>query len=123
MVALFLASLPKLCKCKVVASTHSDLLAIMLSQLSVLKPNKKQIESLLKELLPYISEGVEDLAEVVAEASQSLDLRIYEFTREGLVSPVKPEDVLSKSVPGITEVIDKLADWAFKVACEKTQQS
>ncbi len=123
--ALFLASLPKLCGCRIVASTHSDLLAITLSQLAVQKPNKKWIIELLYNLLPHIKE-VEDmriyidtLAEAVAEAVEELDLRIYEFTREGLVKPSKPEDVLGKEVPGISKVIDELTNWSFRLASQR----
>jgi len=114
--ALFLASIPRLCKCKVVASTHSDLLAITLSQLAVQKPNKEWVKELIRSLLPHVEEGVDVLANAVAETVRSLDLRIYEFTREGFVKLVKPEDVLSKEVPGISKVIDKLTDWAFRLA-------
>jgi len=49
--ALLLASLPSLCGCRVVASTHSDLLAITLSQLAVQKPGKEWVRELLERLL------------------------------------------------------------------------
>jgi len=126
--ALFLASLPSLCGCRVVASTHSDLLAITLSQLAVQKPSRewvkelleKLLEELLKklseELLPHMKEGIDVLAEAVAEAAENLDLKVYEFTREGKVRPTKPKDVLGKEVPGISRIIDELTDWAFRLA-------
>ncbi len=114
--ALFLASLPSLCGCRVVASTHSDLLAITLSQIAMQKPGKEWVKELLERLLPHVKEGVDALAEAVAEAVGSLDLRVYEFTRKGRVKPVKPKDVLSREVPGISKVIDVLTDWAFQLA-------
>ena len=114
--ALFLASLPSLCGCRVVASTHSDLLAITLSQLAVQKPSKEWVKKLLERLLPHVEEGVDALAGAVAEATGSLDLRVYEFTRKGMVKHVRPEDVLGKEVPGISKVIDELTDWAFHLA-------
>jgi hypothetical protein len=118
---LFLASLPKLCNCKVVVSTHSDLLAITLSQLAVQRPNKKWVENLIERILPYVKqaglrEGVEALADKAAEASKELDLRVYEYLREGKIRSVKPEEVLGKEVPGISKVIDELTDWAFELA-------
>jgi len=114
--ALFLASLPSLCGCRVVASTHSDLLAITLSQLVVQRPSKEWVKELLERLLPHEKEGIDTLAEATAEAVEKLDLRVYEFTREGKVKPAKPEDVLGKEVPGISRVIDVLTDWAFRSA-------
>jgi len=126
--ALFLASLPSLCGCKVVASTHSDLLAITLSQLAVQKPDKEWVKELLERLLEkllktpsedlsqHMKEGIDVLAEAVAEAAENLDLRIYEFTREGSVRSVEPEELLSKEVPGISKVIEELTDWAFRLA-------
>ncbi len=120
--ALFLASLPSLCGCKIVASTHSDLLAITLSQLTELKPNKEWIEELIRELIPHMGENVETLADIVAQSVSGLDLKIYEFTREGIIKPAKPEDVLRKEVPGISRVIDNLTDWAFRLASYKESQ-
>jgi len=117
--ALFLASLPSLCGCRVVASTHSDLLAITLSQLAVQKPGKGWVKELLERLLPPVEGGVDTLAGAVAEAVGSLELRVYEFTREGRVKPVKPEDVLGREVPGISRVIDELTDWAFRLASHR----
>ncbi len=114
--ALFLASLPSLCGCRVVASTHSDLLAITLSQLVVLKPSKELVKELLESLLPHVKENTDMLAEAVAEAVGRLDLKIYEFTREGVIKPANPEDVLSKEIPGISKVIDELIDWGFRLA-------
>ncbi len=114
--ALFLASLLSLCKCKVVASTHSDLLAITLSQLVVQKPDKEWVKELIERLLPHIKEGADILADTVAESAKGLDLRVYEFTREGMIKLVKPEDVLGKEVPGISRVVDELTDWAFRLA-------
>ena len=126
--ALFLASLPSLCKCRVVASTHSDLLTITLSQLAKQKPSKQQIKDLLGKLLEklpknlsedlsiHMKEGIDVLAEAVAEVAESLDLEIYEFTREGRIKSVEPEDVLGKEVPGISRVIDELTDWASHLA-------
>ncbi len=120
--ALFLASLPSLCKCRVVASTHSDLLAITLSQLVMQKPTKDWVKELLNRLLPHIgeqkegTEGIDALAEAVANSVRNLNLRIYEFKREGRINFVKPADVLSKEVPGISRVIDELTDWAFRLA-------
>jgi len=129
--ALFLASLPSLCGCRVVASTHSDLLAITLSQLAVQKPDKEWVKELLerllemllknssKDLLLHMKEGIDVLAEAVAKAAENLDLRIYEFTREGSVRSVEPEEVLGKEVPGIGKVIDELTDWAFRLASQR----
>ena len=126
--ALFLASLPSLCGCRVTASTHSDLLAITLSQLAVQKPSKEWIKELLEKLLEkllenltgdlssYMKEGIDILAEAVAEATENLNLKVYEFTREGRVKPIDPGDVLGKEVPGISKVIDNLTDWAFRLA-------
>ncbi|MCE4623821.1 MAG: AAA family ATPase [Caldisphaeraceae archaeon] len=114
--ALFLASLPSLCGCQVVATTHSDLLAITLSQLVVQKPGKEWIKGLLEKLLPHVKGDIDALAEATAEAVGNLDLRVYEFTRKGRVKPVKPEDVLGREVPGISRVIDELTDWAFRLA-------
>ena len=132
--ALFLASLPSLCRCRVVASTHSDLLAITLSQLAVQKPGKEWVKELLEkllemlfknlpeDLLSYMKEGVDVLAEAVAEAAENLDLRIYGFTREGRVKSVEPEEVLGKEVPGISKVIDEFTDWAFRLASYRTSR-
>lgn len=115
--ALFLASLPALCGCRVVATTHSDLLAITMSQLAVQRPDREWVVELLARVLPHVKEGVDVLAGAVAEAA--VDLRIYEFTREGKVAPVRPEDVLGKEVPGISRVIDELTDWAFRLASRR----
>jgi len=126
--ALLLASLPSLCGCRVVASTHSDLLAITLSQLAVQKPDKEWVKELLEsllekligkpseEMLPHLKEGVDVLAEAVAKTAENFNLKIYEFTREGKVKPVEPEKVLSEEVPGMTKVINELIDWAFRLA-------
>jgi len=126
--ALFLASLPSLCGCKVVASTHSDLLAITLGQLAVQKPNKQWVKELLERLLEkllenpseemmlHLKEGIDVLAEAVAKSAENLDLKVYEFTREGRVKSVMPEDLLGKEVPGISKVIDELIDWVFRLA-------
>ena len=130
--AVFLASLPSLCGCRVVASTHSDLLAITLSQLAVQKPGKEWVKELLEKLLEkllknlskdlssYMKEGIDVLAEAVAKAAENLDLRIYEFTREGRIKPVEPREVLGKEVPGISKVIDELTHWAFRLASYRT---
>ena len=117
--ALFLASLPSLCRCKVVASTHSDLLAVTLSQLAVQKPSKEWVKELIERLLPHVKEEVDALSNVVAETVENLDLRVYEFTREGTVKSVRPEDILGREVPGINRVIDELTDWAFLLASYK----
>jgi len=126
--ALFLASLPSLYGCRVVASTHSDLLAITLSQLAVQKPDKEWVKDLLErlleklvekpseEMLPHLKEGVDVLAEAVAKTTENFNLKIYEFTREGKVRLVEPGELLSKEVPGISKVIDELTDWAFRLA-------
>ncbi|MEB3797276.1 MAG: ATP-binding protein [Caldisphaeraceae archaeon] len=114
--ALFLASLPNLCGCRVVATTHSDLLAITLSQLVVQKPGREWIKELLEKLLPHVKGDIDTLAEATAEAVRNLDLRVYEFTRKGRVKPVKPEDVLGREVPRISRVIDELTDRAFRLA-------
>ncbi len=131
--ALFLASLPSLCGCRVIASTHSDLLAITLSQLAEQKPSKKWVKELLENLLKkllknisedlssYMEEGIDVLAEAIAESVEKLDLRVYEFTREGRVKSVDPEEVISKEVPGISMVIDELTDWAFRLASYRTR--
>ena len=118
--ALFIASLPKLCSCRIVASTHSDLLAITLSQLAVQKPNREWIEELVKSLIPHMEKNVETLTNAVAESIKDLEVRIYEYTRQGTVEPVKPEDILSKEVPGISRVIDILTDWAFHLAAHRS---
>ncbi len=112
--ALFLASLPSLC-CKVVATTHSDLIAITLSYLVVKEPSAEQIMKLLRNLIPHVSYNVEELAKQASQSIKDLDLRIYEFTRDGSVKPVEPETVLSKEVPSITRVIDVLTEWAFEL--------
>ncbi|GEM_PF-2172557 len=112
--ALFLASLPSLC-CKVVATTHSDLIALTLSYLVVKKPNYEQLVKLLRSLVPHISYNVEELAKQASQSIKDLDLKIYEFTRDGSVKPVEPETVLSKEVPSITRVIDVLTEWAFEL--------
>jgi len=72
-----------------------------------------------KDLLPHMKEGIDVLAEAVAKAAENLDLRIYEFTREGSVRSVEPEEVLGKEVPGISKVIDELTDWASRLASQR----
>ncbi|MEM1608486.1 MAG: AAA family ATPase [Ignisphaera sp.] len=119
--ALFIASLPKLCGCKVVASTHSDLLAITLSQLATQKPSKDAVEVLLNKLLPHVKDGIDELAAAVAESVQDLDLRIYEFLREGKIRSVDPQTVLREEVPGITRVIDTLTDWYLWLGASEKQ--
>ncbi len=112
--ALFLSSLPKLCGCKVVASTHSDILAITLSQLVTLRPNDEQVSDLIRRILPHIRD--EKLARWVANSAKNLDLKIYEFTRKGTVNPVDPIYMTSKEVPGISRAIDELTSWSMGLA-------
>ena len=63
-----------------------------------------------------MKEGIDVLAEAVAEVAENLDLRIYEFTREGRAKSVEPEEVLGKEVPGISKVIDELPIGLFRLA-------
>lgn len=120
--ALFIASLMELCKCKVVVSTHSDLFAITIAQLVEQKPDKKWIIELIKGLVPHVNDGVEDLATIVAESIGNLDVKVYEYTREGSVNFVEAKTLLSERVPSITEVIDTLTDWAFRLAAHRASE-
>jgi len=120
--ALFITALPRLCNCRVVASTNSDLFAITLAQLAVQKPSKKWVVSLVKELVPHVDEGVDELAEAVAEAVKSIDVRVYEYTQEGKVNQVSLESMLSERIPGITEVLDKVIDWIHNLEISKARE-
>ena len=117
--AFFLASLPGICGCGVAASTHSDLLAITLSLLKAQAPSVEQVRELLVKITPSVGDAVGVLADAVAKHARRIDLRIYEFTREGLIKPVKPGDVLAREVPGISRVVDELVEWAFSLTAPR----
>jgi len=113
--ALFTMALPKLCNCKIVASTHSDLFAVTIAQLAVQKPDKKWVAELIKEIVPHVDEGVNELAEVVAKVVKSIDVKMYEYTEEGTANQVQLEAILSERIPGVTEVLDKLINWSHNL--------
>jgi len=117
--ALFVAALPKLCNCRVVASTHSDLFAVTIAQLAVQKPEKEWIAELVRDLVPHAGEGVDDLAEAAAESARSIDVRVYEHTEEGSVKQIRLDSILSERVPGISEVVDELISWASRLAAHR----
>jgi len=120
--ALFVAALPSLCGCRAVITTHSDLFAITIAQLAVQKPSKEQVNELIKDLVPHASEGVDVLAESVAEASERAAVAVYEHTENGEVKYVEPATLLSERVPSITEVTDKLIAWASRVAAQRNEE-
>jgi len=120
--ALFIAALPRLHNCRIVASTNSDLFAITLAQLAVQRPGKKWVADLVKELIPHVSEGVDELAEAAAESARSIDVKVYEYTEEGSVKQVQLESILSERVPSITEVVDKLISWAHSLEISKAKE-
>jgi len=120
LMGLFTVALPSLCSCRVVASTHSDLFATTIAQLAVNKPEKKDVVELIKKLNPHISDGVDELAEAVEKSVKNIDVRVYEYTQEGVVKQVNLESLLSERVPSITEVIDKLISWSSNLTLRRS---
>jgi len=122
LMALLLLSLPTICGCRVVATSHSDLLAITLAQLVAQKPNKEEVAELIKGLVPHASEGVDVLAEAVAESARRA-VKIYWYTEEGEAREVQPEMLLREKVPSMSEVVDTLINWSTRVATSKASDA
>lgn len=117
--AVFLAALPSLCGCHVVASTHSDLLALTLSYIAHYHPSPGSISQLLQSMMPHASryeEGLEILSKAAASSAER-NLRIYYFERDGGftgIRKVEPSEVMS-GVPGIKETLGALASWVGRL--------
>jgi len=120
LMGLFITALPSLCNCRVVASTNSDLVTITVAQLAMQRPEKKDVIELIKELVPHVNEGINELAEAVSKSVSSLDVRIYEYTHDGIAKQVSLESILGERVPSISEVVDKLIEWSSDIATCRT---
>ena len=113
---------------KLIFSTHSDLFALILAYIKESKPNKEEIKKLAREILKMQKIRVEkSLLEPLAEsASKAKDLNIkfyyYEPTREGVKVLEKSANEIIRSVPSLTDVIDKFASWALSLRGDKLAQ-
>ncbi len=94
---------------RVVATTHSDIIAVTLAYIAVLKPEPEHIEKLLGSI--GLGEEGSVLARLAGRAAKTLRLSINYFTVEGRVERYDARGLLAK-VPGITETLDALAAWA-----------
>jgi len=103
---------------KFIISTHSDLFAIALAQLVVQKPNKEQILELIKGI-DFSSKGMDNVVSAVTDTLANLNVKVYEF--DGITKPFDTKLLLSERVPSMTETIDVLTNWAFKLATIKAQ--
>jgi len=121
--ALFIAALPKLCGCRVVASTHSDLFAVTIAQLAVQKPEREWVAELINELVPHVSEGVNELSEAVAKSARSSSVRVYEYRDDGTVKQIQLESILSERIPGASEVVDKLIEWSSRLSASRASET
>lgn len=119
---LVLAALPELTGCRLVVSTHSDILAVTLGYIAQLRPKREDIVLLIERLLPHIydrfREEVEVLSNAVAQSAENLDIKMYFFDRSGKVENISTLNVLEK-VPGITDAITTLASWAMTIGAKE----
>ena len=120
LMAFALAALAKMLGHRIALSTHSDVLAVSLAYLSTLKIDKESLTRLVEDILKLqgiegAGEKTKKLVEAVA-SEERLDIRFYYFEPkpDGSTNVVekKPIEIL-REVPGATQAIDKLAEWAL----------
>jgi len=117
LMALTLIALSKLCKHRIILSTHSDMLALALAYVEKYKPDKDKIAELVKGVLQL--QGIHNkninVNSFVKYVSQAEDITIkfyyYEPKPEGTKVSKKNSSEIIDEVPGITQVVDILATW------------
>ncbi len=81
-----------------------------------MKPDRNDIKRLISRLIPSNIKGIDMLTNASFESSRNVDLRIYEFAREGTRKKTNPMNVVSKEVPGISKVINELISWSMDLS-------
>jgi len=122
LMALGLVALSKLYGHKIIVSTHSDIFAYTLACVNVLKPDKEHVLELIRRILEMQGikardEDIEPLAETV---SRDIDNKVlfyyYQPTARGVnVIKKTAQDIMYRSVPGITDTLNILVSWAMNL--------
>jgi predicted ATPase len=112
---LLLIAVVRLKKVKVIFSTHSDLLALIITYLQELRSNKNSILRLVSDLNlnnKVNDEGIDLLATLVGENLPEIILRNYFINENGNIEDISVKDMIN-NVPGISDTVDKFLSWIF----------
>lgn len=105
---------------KIMLSTHSDLMVLILAYIKKYKPTKSQIIKLIKDMLNIQKISIKkkiisDLAEAVSQSKNlNINFYYYEFDKYTRIHKQNVDDII-KNISSLTDVIDSFASWALKL--------
>ncbi len=116
LMGLILIAISKIKNSKLIVSTHSDLLALTIHRVLSENPSKEMIIKLIKKMIENnkktMKPFVENLAEKVSLSKENFKVDYYYVKTTGYIEKVE-EKKLDTEIPGLTEVIEELLNWAF----------
>lgn len=110
---------------KIVISTHSDLLALVIHYVLELRPEEESLISLIKSLLPDANKGSHQmrwLASAITNMNRRTD-SISCFIEQNGKSRIIGREELDKSVPGISSTVDSFYKWTVSELIKRSNTS
>ena len=110
---------------KLVFSTHSDVIVLVLAYFAKYKPNKKEIENLVRSMFKIQKiKATKDLLNPVVEAAvKAKNLKVnfyyYELVGRRVVVSKKEASEIIRRIPTFTDVVDEFANWALSLGGKK----
>ncbi|MGC9124029.1 MAG: hypothetical protein ACP5IB_08205 [Thermoplasmata archaeon] len=122
LIGLILIAISKIKNSKIIITTHSDILPLIINQVLSENPSKEQIFKLIKKIIKTnkktINKYIDNLADKVAINKEDFKINYYYFKPNEDVIKINNKD-LEKCIPGLTEVYEELLNWSYEVFSQK----
>lgn len=112
-------------KLKIVISTHSDLLALVVHYVLDLRPDEESLSSLIKEIIPYgktEDSQISWLAKTVSKMDKSTG-SVSCFIESNGKSRILESEELDTSIPSISSTVDSFYKWTISELLKKQDEA